>query len=102
MRNVLPSRRHIITDTIYFNGSVPIHVQRGYAKLPPKHLMEVFFKTNKMGSEMDTTLQVVGILISLSLQHGCPLETILENMVDVQPDSLMAFLGDHLKNVCNY
>ena len=55
---------------------------------------EVFVDTTrKRGSEIDIAARDLGLLISLSLQHGCYLKTIRDG---VSPDSLAGTIIGHM------
>ncbi len=55
---------------------------------------EVFIDTDrKRGSEIDIAARDLGLLISLSLQHGCGLKTIRDG---VTPDSLAGTIIGHM------
>lgn len=61
---------------------------------------EVFVRADKQGTLASGALDVLGIIISLALQHGVPLKTIVAKMKDTRfPPA--SFTGDELVPNCS-
>ena len=59
-------------------------------RLPDGRVGEVFIKADRQGSLLSGVLDVLGIMISLALQHGVPVEAIIGKMRGTRfpPDQL--------------
>jgi len=68
MRQVLPARRHSVTQTIEHEG-VRFDVTFGEYE-PGGHVGECFCSTSKSGSQMEGVLTDACILLSRSVQDG--------------------------------
>lgn len=85
VRRRLPDARAAITRSFeihYVEGSTP-HKMKLYltaGTYPDGTLGEVFIKADKAGSMARGTLDAVGVLISLMLQHGVPIEAITSKL----------------------
>lgn len=53
-------------------------------RLPDGRVGEVFIKADRQGGFMSGVLDVLGIMISLGLQHGVPLTVIIQKMKDTR------------------
>jgi hypothetical protein len=73
IRQRLPNRRRCQTREIEFAG-LRFKVSVGY--FPDGSLAEAFISNHKAGNASDVAARDAGILLSLCLQHGCPIETI--------------------------
>lgn len=72
-RRRLENRRHAETFDLEVAG-LRYKVTAGY--FPDGALAEIFVSNHKAGNASDVAARDAGILLSLLLQHGCPLETI--------------------------
>jgi hypothetical protein len=71
-RRVLPQRRHTVTFTERF-WNQDWHISVGF--FPDGSPGEVFISAAKLpGSELDAACRDCGVLLSLGLQHGVPLD----------------------------
>ena len=74
-REPLPNRRYCETVKLrHGNGRAAYHVTIG--RYEDGRLGEIFISTNQVGTAIDAMARDLAVLISLSLQHGCALETI--------------------------
>ena len=72
-REHLRNRRpHLVTD--FEHGGIRFTLGVGF--FDNGRLAEVFLNSSKVGTGVDTQARDGAILLSLLLQHGCPLETI--------------------------
>jgi hypothetical protein len=69
----LPNRRHAKTFDLEVAG-LRYKVTAGY--FTDGALAEIFVSNHKAGNASDVAARDTGILLSLLLQHGCPIETI--------------------------
>ena len=72
-RKRLPNRRPCRTSEIEFAG---LHYKVSVGYFPDGSLAEAFISNHKRGNASDVAARDAGILLSLCLQHGCPVETI--------------------------
>jgi hypothetical protein len=72
-RTRLPNRRSSETFDLEFHG-MKYMVTAG--RFPDGSPCEVFISNHKAGNASDVAARDAGILLSLLLQHGCPIETI--------------------------
>src|SRR5262245_40920122 len=97
-RNTLPQRRYSETIKFRFGGqNAAYHLTCGY--FDDGTLGEVFLSTNKIGSSAEAIARDVAILISLSLQHHCSLETMkgaLTREANGEPSSIAGAVIDRL------
>jgi hypothetical protein len=66
---------------------------------PPYSVAEVFLTSRKIGSSFEAIARDAAILMSLALQHGCPLDTIrhaLTRNADGTAQSLMGRVVDRI------
>lgn len=73
MRDQLPTRRRGENFEITHDGQ-SYTITTGFYR--DNRVGEVFISTTKSGTTIDALARDIAILISLSLQHGCPLEVI--------------------------
>jgi hypothetical protein len=63
---------------------------------------EIFINTEmKYGTDADTNAADFAVVVSLALQHGCPLQTIIDAMKhnpDGKPTGIFAHILDEVKN----
>jgi hypothetical protein len=79
-REHLPRRRHSENVIVKWSG-MEIQATVGYYE--DGRPGEVFLDTDrKRGSTIDIAARDLGLLISLGLQHGCPLRTMLAGVSD--------------------
>jgi hypothetical protein len=72
-RTQLPNRRLSDKFDLEFHG---MKYKLTTGRLPDGSLCEVFISNHKAGNASDVAARDAGILRSLLLQHGCPIETI--------------------------
>lgn len=71
-RETLPSRRDSVTTTFEHDGLKYILTRSRFAD---DRIAEIFLNTEmKMGSMADVSVQDGAVLVSIALQHGCPIE----------------------------
>lgn len=97
-RTVLPNRR--LADTMPFNWANGEHSMTvGY--FGGQEPAEIFINLNKQsGSELEAIARDGAILLSIALQHGCPLETIekaITRTVQGEPRTVIGAAVDTLK-----
>jgi hypothetical protein len=73
-RQPLPDRRPRIGFDLH-HGGIAYRVCAGYGS--DLRLAEIFLSTHKTGTDLDALARDAGLLFSLLVQHGCPIETIL-------------------------
>ena len=73
MRRVLPQRRAAETFGLRF-WNQPFTVTVGF--YPDGTPGEVFIDGGKSGQDVQSTARDAAVVLSLALQHGCPIETI--------------------------
>ena len=71
-RTGLPNRRLSENFDLDFYG---MRYKVTVGRLPDGSLIEVFISNHKAGNASDVAARDAGILLSLLLQHGCPVET---------------------------
>jgi ribonucleoside-diphosphate reductase alpha chain len=84
-RECLPDRRASWTAHLHVCGQ---SVYVGCGEFPDGRLGEVFVDISRAGSSARTFLKALSLTISLALQHGTPLRTLvdaLKGMSDSQP-----------------
>jgi hypothetical protein len=52
------------------------HYTGGIGRFDDGRIAEIFINGSKVGTAAETNAQDAAIVVSLALQHGCPLETI--------------------------
>jgi hypothetical protein len=72
-RRRLPNRRNSTSFDIEIAG---LKYKTTISRFPDGSLAEVFVSNHKAGNASDVAARDAGILVSLLLQHGCPVETI--------------------------
>ncbi len=77
-RSRLPDRRPTITAPLDSFGT-GLSVSAGI-ELGTGQVKEVFFAGTKGGSAMDALLGDIGVVISVALQHGVPIEALARSM----------------------
>lgn len=84
-RERLPNRRPTITEKIDAFGA-SLFVSAGFDPATGA-VREVFFGGTKEGSAMNAILDDVGVVISVALQHGVPVEALARSMgrVSLEP-----------------
>jgi hypothetical protein len=99
-RRGLPQRRATFTfDIRDDSGRVDLTVAYSTFEAPPHAVAEIFVTARKIGSGMEAIARDAAILLSLALQHGCPLDTIrhaLTRNQDGSPQSLMGRVVDRV------
>ena len=73
MRRVLPERRAAETVTVVCRNQ-PVTITTGF--YDDGSLGEVFIGTTKNGTDLAAVARDAGVLLSLALQHGVPIESI--------------------------
>lgn len=103
-RSVLPFRRPTYTFDI-FDASGRIDLTVSYSTFEPAGsatphtIAEVFITSRKIGSDAEAIARDAAILLSLAVQHGCPLDIIrhaLTRNADGSPQSLMGRVVDRV------
>ena len=69
----LPNRRPHLVTAIEHSG---MRFTVGIGSYDDGRLAEVFLNTAKIGTAIDVQAKDSAVLLSLLLQHGCPIETI--------------------------
>jgi len=89
-REPLPLRRIAISwSARFYNREFAITA----GLYPSGRIGEVFAMSDKIGSDMQALTRDGAILISLALQHGCPLET-MQHAISRNPDNTASsFIG---------
>jgi hypothetical protein len=82
-REVLPMRRGCDTFPVQFE-TFNMLASVGY--FPDGRPAEVFVSGNKVGSAVEALARDAAIVLSIALQHGTPLDTIV-NAITRNPDS---------------
>jgi hypothetical protein len=72
-RRTLPHMRPSETFDLEFAG---LKYKVTVSRFPDGSLCETFISNHKAGNGSDVAARDAGILLSLLLQHGCPIETI--------------------------
>ena len=98
-RRRLPNRRMSVTDCVWWQNSMRLHVTAGIDPATG-HVRECFLRGGaKLGSDRDAELDDTAILISRLLQHGDHLVDIaagLGHRVDGERTSLVGTVVDAL------
>jgi hypothetical protein len=89
-RERLPNRRVTTTHKVKI-GRRSHFVSVGH--YPDGRPGEVFVDTAKAGSEARALMHSLGMMISLALQHGCPVEEITDALSDFRDDEFPAQLA---------
>lgn len=96
-REEISTRRLTVTETFRVDG---IEVTQSTGHRPDGSPFEMFTNIGKAGSQMDASAVDFAIVVSLALQHGCPLETLqhaIRRDVFGQPQSLVGACLDRVK-----
>lgn len=82
MRKRLPLRHHAerLSYTVRREGAEPSRFEAGIGFYDDGMMGEAFLDSGKAGTEVAIIADEAAILLSLALQHGCPLETIRRAM----------------------
>jgi hypothetical protein len=72
-RRRLPDRR--AHEVVIFEHGGQRYIG-GVGKFPEGGIAELFINAAKTGSDLEVTAQETALVVSLALQHGCPLETV--------------------------
>lgn len=89
-RATLPTRRPNATRTLEINGH-RIHLTIGFNSLAEPR--EVFARLEKPGSDLDLLLDDIGVLISLTLQHGAGTAALAHSMGRLSSGERASILG---------
>jgi hypothetical protein len=96
MRTPLPNRRSCETVKLQHGGmAAAYHVTVGF--YPDGTAGEIFISTNKVGTAIDALARDIAVLMSLGLQHGCPLATMrhaLTREADGAPSTIAGAVAD--------
>lgn len=95
-RKHMPLRRRAETIKVRHGGAT-FHISTGH--YAGGQLGEIFISTNKVGSNIEAMARDIAILMSLGLQHGCPIETIsgaLTREHDGSPSTIAGAVADRL------
>ena len=95
-RRHLPNRRRCETLDIEIAG-LRYKVSVGY--FPDGSLAECFVSNHKAGNASDVAARDAGILLSLCLQHGCPVETIAHALSRNTDGSASGVIGAALDKI---
>jgi hypothetical protein len=96
-RHILPQRRSTFTfDMRDEGGRVDLTV--AYSTFEPPGatahtVAEIFVTARKIGSGMEAIARDAAILLSLALQHGCPIDTIKHALTRNQDGSAQSLMG---------
>jgi hypothetical protein len=90
-RNRLQNRRASITRTFWCEG---FEYRATASRFPDGRLAELFLDTGKAGSAVQTQAENVGVLVSLLLQHGVPLDEIRPRVTGPIAIALHEFMVD--------
>ena len=94
-RHVLPSRRPTITHTIVV-GTERFHVSLGYHPFSFE-LREIFISGAKVGSDMDSLLDDVSIVLSLALQYNISLKQLMHSLYKGRSECAKSLIGRIIK-----
>jgi hypothetical protein len=94
----LPNRRRCISFDIEIAG-LRYKATSGYFR--DGSLAEVFISNHKAGNASDVAARDGGILVSLLLQHGCPVETIARAVSRNADGSASGVIGAVLDKINN-
>lgn len=89
-RQILPSRRRAETFTLHF-GSQTVTITTGFHA--HGELGEVFINIGKSGTDIASVARDAGVLLSLALQHGTPIETIQHAITRDRSGAAASILG---------
>lgn len=95
-RDKLPSRRHSENVELTL-GRTSVTVQLGYD--PEGQVKEVFCATNKFGSDADTAIRDVAVLISFLLQYGCDMQEVIDVLASDtygNPEGVAGMIARHI------
>lgn len=103
-RRPLPMRRPTYTFDIHDeSGRIDLTVSFSTFEkpgvLPPHAVAEIFVTSRKIGSGAEAIARDAAILLSLAVQYGCPLDTILHALTrnqDGTPQSVMGRVVDRV------
>jgi len=97
-RSILPTRRANETIKLRFGDQrAAYHVTSGFD--PEGALAEIFISTSKIGSAADALARDIAILMSLALQHGCPMGIMRDALTrehDGAPSTIAGAVADKL------
>jgi len=104
-RERLPDRRQGVAFKIKrFAGlRASYHVTMGY--FPDGRLGEVFIATNHAGSDAEALARDVAILMSLCLQHGCPMAIMRDALTresNGEPSTIAGAVADAISKIENH
>lgn len=77
-REELPARRLSRTQKVKIGGSSSIYLNMG--EHPDGRLGEIFINMSKVGTFQQGMLNAFGIVFSVALQHGVPLEELVHSL----------------------
>jgi len=97
-RRLLPQRRSTFTFDIH-DESGRIDMTVAYSTFeppgasPPHTVAEIFVTSRKIGSGTEAIARDAAILLSLAVQYGCPLDTIMHALTRNQDGSAQSLMG---------
>jgi len=97
-RRLLPQRRPTFTFDIHDEGG-RIDMTVAYSTFeppgapPPHTIAEIFVTSRKIGSGTEAIARDAAILLSLAVQHGCPLDTIKHALTRNQDGTAQSLMG---------
>ena len=94
-RHVLPSRRPTITHTIVV-CTERFHVSLGYHPFSFE-LREIFISGAKVGSDMDSLLDDVSIVLTLALQYNISLKQLMHSLYKGRSEGAKSLIGRIIK-----
>ena len=90
-RAKLPNRRPAISFAVEHRGhSYVVSIGNDGSSNAP---LEVFISFDQSGSELEATARDAAIVVSLALQHGCPVETIRDALTKDHDGSPASIVG---------
>jgi ribonucleoside-diphosphate reductase alpha chain len=93
VRELLPVRRsHETTKVKHGKRSVFVAVGR----YPDGRPGEVFIDTAKEGTELCSLMDAFAMMVSLALQHGCPVDLVVKALKDFEPGQIPRTVADIL------
>ncbi|HVI51531.1 MAG TPA: hypothetical protein VM661_10000 [Candidatus Sulfotelmatobacter sp.] len=92
-RHRLPHRRPVVTRKLTAFGKTLI-ASAGFDVETGK-VMEVFFAGGKEGTNVDTIMADVAVVISVALQHGVPVEALAKSIARVPAGTIAPKDIDH-------
>lgn len=90
MREAIPNRRQIETFKFEFAG---IKLHASVSHFDDGRVAEVFVDAGKCNTGIQAVARDGAILISLALQHGCPVETLRHAMTRDDSEAAASPLG---------